>query len=162
MKKQLLTLACISISLLIKAQTVMPQVVATSGGSGQNAQGSLSWTVGQTVISTVSGGGATLTQGFQQPTLLLPTSQITLDETLGLLIYPNPTADFVYLQTTANLSNTALQFSVFDATGKLVNQGNVVQQKTQVSFAGMAAGNYTISVNDKHSKSQNFSIIKQN
>lgn len=49
------------------AQSLSPQVIASSGGYFSNAAGSLSFTVGETVTPTVTGGGYTLTQGFQQP-----------------------------------------------------------------------------------------------
>lgn len=51
----------------ISAQSLSPQVIATTGGYTSNAAGSLSYTVGETVIQTLSTGSHTLTQGFQQP-----------------------------------------------------------------------------------------------
>ncbi len=49
------------------AQILSPQVIAASGSYNAGASGSLSWTLGETMVETYSGGGYMLTQGFQQP-----------------------------------------------------------------------------------------------
>ena len=53
--------------LIVSAQSISPQVVASSGGEGSSGNASLSWTVGQIATETFSNGNVTLTQGFQQP-----------------------------------------------------------------------------------------------
>jgi hypothetical protein len=161
MKKHLITLAAFAFAGVLKAQTVVPQVVSSSGGSGQNAQGSLAWTIGEPVTATVSDGTSTLTQGFQQPTLLIATALNEKNEAIGILVYPNPTADFVTLkidQTTESQYN----FKIFDTTGKLVNEGKATSTNPNISFSGLASGQYTLSLLSPNSKTQNISIIKQN
>ncbi len=66
MKKSLSFLFIIAFTLLsfqIKAQ----QVIASAGGNYEGDNISLSWTMGEPVTETFSGGGVILTQGFQQP-----------------------------------------------------------------------------------------------
>ncbi len=55
--------AFIAFSLTSTAQ----QVTASAGGFYEGENISLSWTLGEPVIKTFEGGGAILTQGFQQP-----------------------------------------------------------------------------------------------
>lgn len=161
MKKQLLTIAAIALCGVIKAQTVMPQVVSSSGGSGQNAQGSLDWTIGESVTTTVTDGTSTLTQGFQQPTLLIATSQKEYNELMQLLVYPNPTADYVTLKMD-NTNDAQYNYRVFDAAGKLVSEGKATSANPNISFQGLASGQYTISLVGPKSTTQQISIIKQN
>lgn len=161
MKKQLLTLAAFALMGALKAQTVMPQVVSSSGGSGQNAQGSLDWTIGEAVTATVSGGSSTLTQGFQQPTLLIATAQNESNPLLNMLLYPNPTADYVTLKLDPS-KDAVYNFKIFDATGKLVNEGKASTANPTISFQGLASGQYTVSLISPTSKQQSISIIKQN
>jgi hypothetical protein len=161
MKKQLLTIAAFALIGAVRAQTVMPQVVSSSGGSGQNAQGSLDWTIGEPVTATVSDGTSTLTQGFQQPTLLIATSQNQNSEFFNLLVYPNPTADYVTLKLNQN-NQQQFNFKVYDSVGKLVNEGKASSNNPNISFQGLASGQYTISLTDNQLKSQSISIIKQN
>lgn len=161
MKKQLLTLAAMALFGAIKAQTVMPEVLSSSGGSGQTAQVSLAWTIGEPVTATVSNGTSTLTQGFQQPTLLIATAQNEQNDLLSLLVYPNPTADFVTLKLDQS-NQTPYNYSVFDNAGKLVNQGKASAANPNISFQGLASGQYTICVLNSNLKQQSISIIKQN
>lgn len=51
----------------LNAQYLSPQVVASAGGYQANANGSLSFTIGETSTQTLSSSGYKLTQGFQQP-----------------------------------------------------------------------------------------------
>jgi len=161
MKKQLLTFAAFALLGALKAQTLMPQVVSSSGGSGQNAQGSLDWTIGEPVTATVSDGNSTLTQGFQQPTLSLVTAQNENNPSVNMLVYPNPTADFVTLKFD-NVNESQFNYKIFDIAGKLVNEGRATSANPNISFLGLASGTYTISLINQNAKTQNISIIKQN
>ena len=51
----------------IFAQSVSPEVVASAGDYYENANVSLSWTLGEIATETYSTGNIILTQGFQQP-----------------------------------------------------------------------------------------------
>ncbi|QQS30849.1 MAG: hypothetical protein IPM47_07970 [Sphingobacteriales bacterium] len=67
---KLLVIACLSISINSTfAQSLSPQVVASGGGYGTGGGYTLSYTVGEPVIATLSGGSNILTQGFHQPDL---------------------------------------------------------------------------------------------
>ena len=59
--------AFISSFSLLQAQSISRQLVATAGGVATGSTGSISFSIGEPVIGTVTGGGFTLTQGFQQP-----------------------------------------------------------------------------------------------
>jgi hypothetical protein len=161
MKKQLLTISLIAFIGAVKAQTVMPELLSSSGGSGQNAQGSLAWTIGEPVTATVSDGTSTLTQGFQQPTLLIATAQNEHNNLLSLFVYPNPTADYVMLKLDQS-DDAQYNYRVFDSSGKLVNEGKANFSQPSISFQGLAAGQYTISLLSPKLKQQSISIIKQN
>jgi len=69
MKKILILLFSVCFMLGAMAQVSMDQQVYSSGGDyAENADFSLSWTLGETVIATFGAGDVVLTQGFQQPT----------------------------------------------------------------------------------------------
>ncbi len=51
----------------LNAQTLKPFVIATAGGYASNTNGSLSFTIGETVTPTFQNGNTILTHGFQQP-----------------------------------------------------------------------------------------------
>jgi hypothetical protein len=161
MKKQLLTFSALAITGLLRAQSIMPEVVSSAGGSGQNSQGSLAWTIGEPVTATVGNGANTLTQGFQQPTLLIATALKNYPELQELLVYPNPTADYVTLKTLGN-TNQQFAYSIFDNTGKHIAGGHTNAGNNNISFQGLATGLYTLRLTDSQSKVHQISIIKQN
>src|SRR2546428_799059 len=54
-------------SCIVKAQTISPKVSPASGGYYSAGGKSISWTMGETNIQTLTAGGKMITQGFQQP-----------------------------------------------------------------------------------------------
>ena len=67
----LVLMGAFSLQCSLFAQTLGPKVIASAGGSSTNGGVSLSWTVGETAVSTLQNGTLILTQGEQQPYILL-------------------------------------------------------------------------------------------
>lgn len=66
--KILLSIICFTLTcLFVFSQSLSPEVISSSGDHFQNAGGSISWTLGETVTETFTGASIVLTQGFQQP-----------------------------------------------------------------------------------------------
>ena len=90
MKKTGLIAIALLIGLVISAQEVV-----SSGGESQSVTGyQVSWTLGETVIETISSGGNILTQGFQQPKLSLTPVTDLLYPDIKMKVFPNPTQGF--------------------------------------------------------------------
>ena len=66
MKKQLVLLLLIC-SAAVQAQSLSPQVLSSGGGYAEGASLSLSYTIGEIAVETLTGTSLVLTQGFQQP-----------------------------------------------------------------------------------------------
>lgn len=119
----------------VHAQSLSPQVIATSGGYYSNAAGSLSFTVGETVTPTITSGGYTLTQGFQQP------FDLTIDLTAylqGYYVGSGQMTDVLYNQgvygspstvsdsVTIELHNATAPYALAFSTKKPIGQnGNI-------------------------------------
>jgi len=67
MKHILTILLAVLIPVYILAQSVSPEVVSSAGDYYENANVSLSWTLGEIATETYTNGNIILTQGFQQP-----------------------------------------------------------------------------------------------
>lgn len=67
MKTPKLLLIFLFVPVFIYAQSVSPEVVTSSGDYYENANVSLSWTLGEIATETYTNGNVILTQGFQQP-----------------------------------------------------------------------------------------------
>lgn len=114
MKRLLLFFSVISLCFVITAQDVKQQVITSAGGyniSGDNSM-SLSWTLGELVISTVEspGGQLVLTQGFQQTKVLIEGIEINPELDVEVLIYPNPATDYLNIKFSEPLVGETMIF----------------------------------------------------
>ncbi len=157
MKKLIHLFIAISVKTAI-AQSISPDVVATSGTSFNDGTSQLDWTLGETVTSNFTAGSDMLTQGFHQPNLLA-TSINNVETDYSVLVFPNPSIDFIQLQF-QNLKQT-VTIELFSADGKLlqskeVNTGN----EFQMDMSKYSASTYLLSFKDSHSKVKTYQIIK--
>lgn len=65
------------------------QVVSPSGSFFTNQNGSVSFTVGETIIGVLEGNGNTFHQGFQQPAIS-SSSNLQESEMYNISLFPNP------------------------------------------------------------------------
>ncbi len=119
MKHLLLLFTLSAFTLAAQAQVLSPSVLATSGSYTTAGSYTFSTTVGEmAAIQTVTGGGITLTQGFQQPQ----------DELIGILeaendgsgsfgIYPVPATDHLWFGYEFT-DRGSVEVSMHDVTGR--------------------------------------------
>ncbi|HLP51246.1 MAG TPA: T9SS type A sorting domain-containing protein [Chitinophagales bacterium] len=171
MKKIYLLAVVLCTALLSNAQMLTPTVIASTGGFSSNANGSLSYTVGEmTMVQTFSANGNILTQGFQQPNdNITGLIDMTKDEFGSFVVYPNPAVD--NLSFGFQLPEAAkVSISLYNAVGQKVadvyntnyDQGMVVQQLNVTTYA---AGVYVLTMNavaadgKTHVTSKKFQVI---
>jgi hypothetical protein len=128
------------------AQSLPWSVIASSGDQFMSANGSLEWTLGETVTETYSQTKGFLTQGFQQPATIKVTGLEEVGK--GVLIYPNPTANFLYVKVD---ETSEWQIEVFDLHGKRMT--SPVQKVPgmaihQVDMQGLGAAVYLLSLSN--------------
>jgi hypothetical protein len=82
------------------AQSIVPQSVNSSGTKMTQANGSISFTVGELVVlSQVDGEGNTLSSGFSPGATITTVNVKEVDPTvLVVKVYPNPTTELVSIQ----------------------------------------------------------------
>lgn len=115
MRRKLLTLAVFLLVVIASpGQDIKQQVLSSAGGfsvSNDNAI-SLSWTLGELVISTVQStdNQLILTQGFQQS--MLNINSIIIHPELGVTVtvYPNPTSEMVNIRLASPLEGNTTIF----------------------------------------------------
>ena len=100
----------------LSAQDVKQQVISSAGGfdvSGDNSI-SLSWTLGELVITTVTsaGGDLILTQGFQQSKLDVTAIKEHLELGIRVTIYPNPTSEIINIKFTSPLEGESTVYLI--------------------------------------------------
>ncbi len=155
MKKVYLFIGLVSVLFLnLNAQ----EIISTSGDYFENTTGSISWTVGESMIETYTNGSEILTQGFQQ-SRLTEVSVFELENIdISVKIAPNPTMDFINLYTD-NFKD--LTYQLFDFNGKLIKQADVISYETKISFSKLSYAAYFLKIMKGAQIIKTFQIIKQ-
>lgn len=123
MKKILLLLSgALLAGQLVMAQSVQlsPTVIASAGNYSEAGGISLSWTMGEVAVTTLSNGNLVLTQGFQQS--FLEDVGFSLDPIQWQIIaYPNPVRDQLRIQFDVP-DPTDFLVEIQDVSGRLLSQ----------------------------------------
>lgn len=132
MKQKYLTLLLLALAMCISNINYSQSVLASSSGDLRTDDFVLDWTLGETLISTVS-GTQILTQGYHQPYTLcdpcleaqIPENDFTMLDTSdgenydAFFIYPNPVIHDMNLEFTVREAGK-WNLALYDATGKLI------------------------------------------
>lgn len=127
-----------------------PSVIAAAGGNGVTNELSLEWTIGEVFAGSSSDGSTLLTQGFEQPLLLV--SNLTPMAAKPVLnvqsgVYPNPVTNVLNVKTNSPF-NERVNVALLDLQGKILvstpaTSGYNVQQ---ISMEKYPAGIYLLRV----------------
>ena len=97
MKRMILFLAMLTTCACVMGQTLSPVVIATAGNYSGGESLSLSWTMGETAVTTLENGDFLLTQGFQQP-WKLATGIAVPQAAWENRVWPNPVTTRVHIE----------------------------------------------------------------
>jgi hypothetical protein len=103
----------------IFSQSLQPTVIASDGGFATLPSGTISWTIGETITETFSSPTNYLTQGFQQPSLVLMNSVGTTG-TGKALVYPNPATELITIDLNY-LPSANYTIELFDLLGNKIS-----------------------------------------
>jgi len=71
---------------------------------------------------------------------------------IGILVYPNPTANRIYIQ-----ADNIIRAELFDLMGRKVRSTN----QDQIDLSDMQKGSFVLQIKTENNKTQSFKIIKQ-
>lgn len=141
------------LTIIVRGQSLSPQVFASAGNYFDNGTFSLSWTLGEPIIETFTTVNIILTQGFQQP-YLTPVGIGTLSrEDSYVKIYPNPTYNIVRVDLRYGKSGQ-LELQLINGLGQLIRSDQLNVEKNQQNnyyfdISDLAAGVYHLHLFDK-------------
>jgi len=137
---------CVMIAFFLSWIAVQAQeVVSTAGSYGETTSGSLSWTVGEPVIETITDGTNTLTQGFQQSRLTVTAINDLKVPGIELSVYPNPTNNFLSIEVKTDKQRDLL-LSLFDINGRLILQKKMAGNKQTINMQNYCPATYILKV----------------
>ena len=132
MVKNVLTLLLLGAVGLCHAQTL----ISPGGATIANTSMSVSYSIGEIAITTLSDFEDAYTQGFQQPTFTKPVDECTPGAINVLVLFPNPVKDVINLQ---GQFNCFIQYSVLRA-GQAVKSGTF--DGSPIDVSGLTPGIY--------------------
>jgi hypothetical protein len=136
------------------------EATLASGGTATGSGGSASYSIGQVSYTNTINGTGSVNQGVQQPVEFFI---VGLDDnkeiTLSMIVYPNPTSDFIRLQLTSDPTETLL-YQLFDFNGRLLQHEPVRNKETLIPMGDLPAGTYLLTVSDAGKTVKNFKIVK--
>jgi hypothetical protein len=156
-------LALISISLKLNAQ--IHQLVCTGGDFFQTSQFSISWSLGEPITETFSNNNIVLTQGFQQG--LMDDVGITDDSRKDLMeidVYPNPTDGMVNVCiTNSQLINPEmnLNYSIYNLQGQLMRKGVINSSGGQIDFLAFKQAAYLLWISSEKQELKKYTIVNK-
>jgi hypothetical protein len=141
----------------LQAQNAIP----ASGGNASGSGGTVSYTVGQIVYTTNGNANGSAAQGVQQPYEISVITGIeeALDISLEIVVYPNPTKDFVKLKI-ENYEVQNLRYQLYDINGSLIKDNKVEGQETNIIMQNLLPSIYFLKVTDNKKVVKIFKIIK--
>jgi len=155
-KKIKLSVLLLGIGITAQAQ----QATTASGGDASGSGGTVAYSVGQVVYTTNTDASGTVSQGVQQAYEIFAVGIKETELNISLSAFPNPTADNLTLQI-SDYNNEKLSYQLYDMQGKLLTNGQVNAQQTQINTVSLPPAPYFINVvNHENKKVRSFKIIK--
>lgn len=141
----------------LSAQTA----VVPAGGDISGASGSVSFTVGQIAVQTLSDSNHSIAEGVQQT---YQVSVVGVDDyleiTLSAMVYPNPTTQYLTLSLSETHNLVGLEYRIFDANGKFLDRKKVSELRTELDLSHYATGTYFVNLYRSKQLMKSFKVIK--
>jgi len=138
-------------------QTPQHQVISSSGKYFENSSGSISFTLGEPVIMTLSQGDNILTQGFHQAEITVINESIYPALQFEIAVYPNPAHDYVILKAD---QISGLYYILYTIKGDAIQQNLLVKEQTEIDFSNLLPSIYFLKVIEGNKELKTFKIIK--
>jgi hypothetical protein len=110
-------------------------VISTGASYTETAEGSLSFTIGETVINTIESPNNHITQGFNQDWIHFASTN-TFKENFNISVFPNPTTHYINVE-----SDKPSDLKIYDLNGKEVLNTKINKTK-KVDLTQLSPGTY--------------------
>lgn len=131
------------------------ELVSASGASFRNSSGFISYSIGELITTTLTSPSAVLTQGFHQ-TRYRNVPVINLSA-IQMAVFPNPVEDLLFLQVD---EPRGFDYQLYDIRGGLLEQGQVLDERTEIDFSARAPAIYILRVSKQKEEVRLFQIVK--
>jgi len=145
---------------IVTAQSIDKQVIASGGETINNANHSLTFTIGEPVIGKIQ-NSAIINQGFLAGAA--SGSTLAVDEQLlstAIKVYPNPVADNLSIDLNGVSGNAKV--TIYSSTGQLLKTEKLNTQNNTININHLQNGLYLVNLHFSDYKTvKTFKIIKK-
>jgi hypothetical protein len=150
----------LGIVLILSGNHLYSQSSFNSGGSSSGGPGgSVSISIGQVANGSFSGDNRNLTVGVQQAQNST-TSGVSLAETLGICVFPNPFSSELFVSHPENL--IIKRYKVMDLSGRIISSREFYGKSESINLSRVPSGAYLIYFMTDDQKIIQHKIIKHN
>lgn len=159
LRKHIIIGGCILI--LSLGGSMAQNIVLCSGSNLMASNGSISYSVGQVAFENISEGSAQVEEGVQHAYEIYITGvNDNSSLSLELIAYPNPTNNFINLETNISLHDK-MHYQLHDIYGKNIEEGIIMQRHTQIDLFQYQTTLFYLKVYDEQTLFKTFIILKQ-
>lgn len=146
--------------ILFSLKTNAQSSINSSNAYLEQSTGSISYSIGQLQQATFLKDGNMLTQGFQQPLLLISSTDNLAALGLEIKAFPNPTSAQLQLKFTKGFAPNEYQVQLYDLFGRLHLQTKLSAAQSEIDLSNQAGGTYLIRLLSKGQAIHTFKILK--
>lgn len=160
MKKTIIITSMLIVQLGFAQLTIKKSTIDSGGQIAQNGTTTIISTIGEVVVQENTQGTIHISEGFISPDMQISLSLDNYTALEGISIYPNPTVDFVNIET---LNTENINVSLFDLNGRiLLNKTFSSNDNKQINMKPYAVSTYLLVVkNVETQKYRAYKIIKK-
>jgi hypothetical protein len=136
------------------------QVVSSAGNFHANASGSISWTLGELAVETLSTANNILTQGFQQSRLTVTGMGDIAILDYEIVVFPNPASDHIIIRTDKE-QHENLHYQLYDLSGKIILQNKILETETTIPVNHLKSAVYLLRIIEGNRQVRAFKVVKQ-
>ena len=157
-KTKFLITASLGFATLLGAQA--QSAVVTSGGN-TTGNGTVSYTVGQTVFAPITSAKGNIETGVQhayQITVVGMADEMRIS--LRAIAYPNPTTDFLSLRVDG-MNTRDMRYTVLSLGGQTLMSDKLAGEVTSIDMTALQPDVYLLQVTDGTQTLKTFKIVKK-
>lgn len=142
-----------------QAQSIRSYVITNAGASLMSNEGGMYLSIGESMSTEISNGDIMISQGFLQVSVIA-SNAVSTDELLNepIKVFPNPSANNITIDIPE--FEGAYQFQLFDITGSIIEQDNLMQSKQKIDLETVPPGTYLLKVIKDDKQSKTLKIVK--
>lgn len=149
----------VAVGFLFTGLAQAQQSTNAGGGDATGSGGTIAFSIGQVVFTSNTSGAGSVAQGVQHAFEIYTVGIKNTALNISLIAYPNPVTINLTLQI-SDYSDEKLTYQLHDMHGKLLSEGQIISQQTQINMYSLAAASYFLTVLSDGQKVKTFQVIK--